>query len=675
MKKQKMLAVLFMVCLFLTTPAISAYGQVNTDGNATSYTYTLTSDGSWMRSQDAYLPGQILLMDSPLNAPEDVFVRNGILYLAENGERRVVLLDLATGKSTYFGEGILDSPSGLFVTEDGKLYVADVGLQKVLVFDEKGNVILEYGRPSTKAFGKTSSFKPLKVTVDKSGILSILSEGSYDGLIQLSPAGEFLGYFGYNTVPVTFSEMIQDKFFTKEQKEKLFHKIPLTFYNFAQDQSGIIYTVTQGASDNAVKKHNVSGNNIISIAMADEKNFVDIALDSYGNIYAVTEKGIIYEYDNDGNLLFTFGGYAITSERNGLITVASGITVDESGNLYVLDKERGLVHTYFPTAFAMGLHQAINLYRSGSYEESRACLLDLLRLSGNVSVIYSYLGKDEIQLGQYDMAAGYFEKAGEREGYSDAFWEIRNQKIATYLPWFVGILFGLFILGALGKRLLKRKDILQPVRESRGWRNMTFGLWMMRHPFDGVYDVKVGKVGSVISATALYVIAMVMFTVNYFFSGFAFNYHNKADTALIFPMLLFAVPVALFVICSYMVTEINDGKGCFRKIYMAMAYALTPLICILPILTVLTHVLSLSEIFLISLGLIIAYVWTGCLVIVCIKEVHEYEFSQVFLNIILTLFMMIVVVFIVSVLYMFWDKAADVVTSVFREGFYRVGKK
>lgn len=674
MKKQKKLWAVFMACLFLLTPVMSVHGKIDTDGNATSYTYTLASDGSWIRSQDAYQPGQILLMDSPLDTPEDIFVKNGILYLVENRGQRIALYDLATGQTTFFGEGILDSPSGVFVTEEGMLYVADSGLQKVLVFDENGNVVLEYERPTTKTFGSQASFKPLKVTVDKSGILSILSEGSYDGLIQLSPQGEFLGYFGYNTVPVTFTEMLQDKFFTKEQKAKLFHKIPLTFYNFAQDSSGIIYTITQGASDNAVKKHNVSGNNIINGDMADEKNFVDIALDSYGNIYAVTEKGIIYEYDNDGNLLFTFGGYAITSERNGLITVASGITVDEDGNLYILDKERGLVHTYLPTAFATGLHHAIYLYREGSYEESRKELLNLLMLSGNVSVIYSYLGKDEMQLDRYEQAADYFEKAGERNGYSDAFWEIRNQNIATYLPWFAGLLLCLFLITALAKRFLK-KDIFNPIRESRGFKNMTFGFRLMKHPFDGAYEVKVGKAGSVLCATILYVIATVVFTVNYLFSGFAFNYHNTTDNSLMFTILLFAVPVALFVTCSFMVTEINDGKGKFKRIYTAMAYALMPLICILPVITVLTYILSLSEVFLVSFGMIIAYAWTACLVIVCIKEVHEYEFSQVFFNIILTLFMMIVVVFIASVLYMFWDKAADVVTSIFREVFYRVGKK
>ena len=362
----KFLGIIFAVSLIFLSFGINAYALVQTQSNATSYTYTLSSDDKWIRSQDAYLPGEITFMDSPLNFPEDIFVKNGILYIAENGESHIVKYNIATGEQDNVGDGILQSPMGVFVDDAEQLYVADSGLQKIIVFNSKGIKTNEYSKPKSQSYGKNTSFKPLKVAVDSAGILSIVCEGSYDGIVQLSSTGEFLGYFGYNTVPVTLTEMIQDKFFTEAQKQKLFNKIPLTFYNLAEDSQGIIYTITQSSSGNAVKKHNVSGSNIISTAMTDETNFVDIAVSVNGSIFAVTETGMVFEYDYDGNLLFTFGGYAISSERNGLITVASGITVDGNGTIYVLDRERGLVHSYVPTAFTVGLHNAIDHYRNGN---------------------------------------------------------------------------------------------------------------------------------------------------------------------------------------------------------------------------------------------------------------------------------------------------------------------
>jgi len=85
--------------------------------------------------------------------------------------------------------------------------------------------------------------------------------------------------------------------------------------------------------------------------MVDEPNFVDITIANDGRIIAVTETGLIYEYDREGNLLFSLGGRAISSERNGYFTVVSGICVDENDNLYVLDSERGLVHVFVPTLY------------------------------------------------------------------------------------------------------------------------------------------------------------------------------------------------------------------------------------------------------------------------------------------------------------------------------------
>lgn len=651
---------------------VSALGQES--GDATSLTYTLNSDDGeyWMRTQDAYLAGEIFFLDDPLLYPEDIYAYDGCLYIAETGEGTIVKYDLSRRSTTVIGQDILQSPTGVFVDGEGRIYVADNGLGKVFVFDSDGNKINEYSRPDEAAFGQTTQFKPLKLTVNSSGILSIVCEGSYDGIIQLSPSGEFLGYFGYNTVPMTFTEILQDKFFTEAQKQKLFNKIPLTFYNIAQDSSGIIYTVTQSAPEgSALKKHNVSGSNILKTSAPDETNFVDISVADDGGVFAITQTGLIFEYDNDGNLLFTFGGRAISSERNGLLTVASGIAVDSGGVIYALDRERGLVHSYEPTAFAQSLHNAINLYRSGNYEESAGELQGLLMLAGNMSVIYSYLGKNEAQLSNYKLAAEYYRRAGDSSGYSDAFWEIRNENIGKWLIW---IVIGIAVLAAavfLCRRYLRRPAFLKKGKTGRGYENITYGLYMLRHPFDCCYEIKVGRKGSAVSATVIYLLAMLVFVANELLRGFSFG--GNSSTPLSFTVLIFAVPAVLFVLCSFMVTEINDGKGSFRKIYIAMAYSLTPMICILPVITLLTHVLTLSEAFLVTFGTIAAYAWTGVLLVIAIREIHEYEFSQVFLNIILTLFMMIVVIFTASMLYMFWDKVVDVILSIFMEVKYRVG--
>jgi len=182
---------------------------------------------------------------------------------------------------------------------------------------------------------------PKKVVVDKRGNLYIVSEGTAEGIIQLSREGDFLGFFGSNTVNLSWLQKFQDIFFTSEQRSQLLLRIPKPYNNLAIDTKGLIYTTTRAVSGNAIKKHNTIGTNILTKSakgrMVDEPNFVDITIANDGRIIAVTETGLIYEYDREGNLLFSLGGRAISSERNGYFTVVSGICVDENDNLYVLD--------------------------------------------------------------------------------------------------------------------------------------------------------------------------------------------------------------------------------------------------------------------------------------------------------------------------------------------------
>src|SRR5699024_5463061 len=92
------------------------------------------------------------------------------------------------------------------------------------------------------------------------------------------------------------------------------------------------------------------------------ENLADLCIGPDGQIFTVSESGMIYELDNNGTLLFAWGGQAANSERRGLFTLAAGIAVDEDCCLYVLDKERGVVHTFIPTEYASLLHTAIRQY-------------------------------------------------------------------------------------------------------------------------------------------------------------------------------------------------------------------------------------------------------------------------------------------------------------------------
>ena len=50
---------------------------------SSSYTYTLSVNKEWIRTQDAYMPGSILLNDGILSKPEDMFIFQNKIYIAD----------------------------------------------------------------------------------------------------------------------------------------------------------------------------------------------------------------------------------------------------------------------------------------------------------------------------------------------------------------------------------------------------------------------------------------------------------------------------------------------------------------------------------------------------------------------------------------------------------------
>lgn len=660
----------------LETDAVGAAG-----GNATAMTYALRQEGREAQLtpvQDAYLTGDALFLEDPLRMPEDLCYRDSRLYVADTGNGRIVCQDLLTRERSTVGEGILATPRGVFVTRSGEIYVADDTLGAVVVLDAEGTELRRYGRPTGIAFGADAQYQPTKVAVSDAGILYIVSSGSFDGMIQLDESGEFLGYYGYNNVPVTALELVQDFLFTDAQKERLFHKIPLAFYNLAMDEKGLCYTVTQQTDAAPLKKHNIAGVNILQ-GNLPVKDLADLSIGPDGLIFAVSESGLIYELDNDGVLLFALGGQAANSERRGLFTLASGIAADENCTLYVLDKERGIVHTFLPTEYALLMHEAIGQYRNGEYGESERTLNQVLKLAGNMQMVYHYLGKVQMQLGEYGEAQESYRRGGEASGYSEAFWEVRTEYIGRGVRLALPVLFGAVLLKILWGRFRKKRKPSPVVfmdgrraEERRFAENLKFAFSFFRAPADSFFEVKIGARGTLGTGICLYLLGFLAFGFYYAGRGFAFSTVNLANTSPVWLAVLFFVPVGLFVLSSYMVSEVNNGEGTLKRMFVGMSYGLIPMICILPVLTLLTHVLTRSEAFLVNCGFVMAVGWTVFLELSAIREIHNYEPEQVAVNVVLTFFLMIVLIFAAGIMFMLWDTVLDMGTALFKEVGYRV---
>lgn len=638
--------------------------------SAATYTYTPGVDGGWVRTQDAYQVTEVILQEVTLTGPQDMLVSDGILYIADTGSGKIILYELATKKVTEWGVGELSSPAGLFLTEDKQLYVADNVAGEVVLFNEKGEVTRRYGRPTTVTFGSDATYRPSKLVVNASGTIYVVSEGSYDGMIQLDSQGEFLGYFGYNNNPLTAWDYIADYFFTDEMKAQLTNRVPYSFKNTAIDAKGMIYTVTQAAEGNALKKHDVAGHNLLHNKMVDEKDFVDVCVGPGQRIYTATGTGLLFEYDANGEVLFTLGGRAIAEERNGVFTTVSAITCDEAGRLYVLDAERGLVHILKATDYARNYHDAIDLYNSGDYEGSALLWQHIKAVGGTSFYAENYLAQCLYEQGNYEGAAAHYRQAGNTAGYSDAYWQIRNNDIAKMLPYIVIVLAVVLIVSFLIKRFY---DPDRKVKKPNIWKEDTKMLFqVLRHPIDTFYDIRRENKGHMITAAVLYLVEYLLFMAYFLGSGFVLIGNSAKSASVLFYSAMFWAPVMLFVASNYLVCEVGEGKARFRDVFISTAYILAPFVVFMPFVILISHMITANELALLQLGIVAILGWVFVNLLIATKEIHMFEMGEAIGHLLITVFLMAVIVLALSLIYMLCDEMVSIVISVVKEVRYRV---
>ena len=678
-------AILLAVMLLPTTVSAS---------ESSSYTYTQSVDKEWIRTQDAYMPGTIFLNDGTLSAPEDLFIFGNKIYIAdaivgEDGKvtgGQIVVYDMDSREIVTFGKETLVNPMGLFVTEEA-IYVADKGAQAVFKLSHTGDVLMALGRPESYLFSEQSQYLPTAVAVSSQGIIFVCGEGAYEGLMQFDKNGVFQGYFAANATKMTFADRVKELVFNEEQMEQLLNRIPNALYNVDISDRDLIYSITQleansvwttaVQTENAMKYHNMAGTDILSTDLIEgEHNFVDVAAYRDGLSLAVTNTGIIYEYDSTGNVIFSFGGMAST-ERSGHFTNATAIDIDDSGNIYILDREGKYFQMFFPTDFANATHEALYKLSQGSYEESEDTWLELLSLNGMSYVAHQGYGKVLYQQMRFEEAAEEFKIIGDKASYSECMWEIRNNWFQSSLPYVLVILILLFILSFV-KKILMKKGILKKRKPTQNRyvldvkRNWSYMVKMLKNPIDEFYDLKKKIHGSTLSATVLFILAFAIYLVDMFGRSFAFRFVDTKGTALLSTAVMFLVPAVLWVIGNYMISAINDGEGTLRSVYVATAYSLVPYIIFGPIVIASTYVLTLNEAVIVHYLWAIAIAWSAILIFVSVREIHDYTIKETVKIILLTLFFMIMAVIVCVILYLIGQQVVLFFRDIISEVTYHV---
>ncbi len=643
------------------------------------YTLTEIYSGERAHSPAGYLPDGTYteFNDDTLKRPSDLFVDDeDRMFISDEGNKRVILCGTDGEFVRTYGEDTFKQPSGIYA-KNGRLYACDAKLKQVLVFDiETGGQVFTLEHPGTPLYGVNAKFEPLEIAVDDAGGMYVISKGNTNGIAQFSADGTFLGYFGANDTQLDLIEKLKRLTYTDEQLAMLKRVIPATPTALDMDARGLIYTVTTGAQ--GVKRLNMAGLNIMGETNWSFDNIVDVAVGAYENIFIVNETGYIMEYTRDGRCLFHFGGQDQDRTRTGLFVSTVAIDVDSAGNLYVLDRDKALVQRFAVTDYANLVHRGLSLYQEGRYAESREPWEQVLQLNSMFDYAHMGLGRAYYKLERYDEALAASRRGGDKAGYSDSFWEVRNLFLQDGIMWIIGGLFALWLFGKVWRQLKMRCKPVQRfvsgisrIGNVKLIRELRFTPYFLRNPSDAYYGVRrEGKV-SVLSSTLLYAAAIVIYIVNKYACGFLFKTVQDGRFEVGMDLTVLIGGIALFLIACNLICSIRDGEGTFKQMYCGFACALGPYILLKPVAFALSFVLTYNEAFIITMLDLAALALCLMLVVMMVKSLQNYTFRETFAALLLTLFTMLMIVIALVIAAALVAQLWEFITAIWKEArFY-----
>ncbi len=642
-------------------------------------TYSFGLTGELVSTATAY-EGTFIL-NPGFNNPQDIYIdKEDNVYVADTDNKRIYEYNPNTKESSEIGLGILKKPTGVFVDKDLDIYVADASLNEVLCFDKTGVLQKTYEKPDEPLFGEDAPFVPLKVLVDASKNVYVISEGGSNGIIQMDANGDFLGYYGVNKVQLNFALYFKRMLMSADQRAKYASLVPKPATNLAIDKKGLIYTITENEYNTPIKKLNIEGNNILTGRSYPDPMYKDIFVDNNGMIYTVSNnsdsRAVISVHDSTGNLIFSFGSKNPGSLKIGQFDTPVGIAVDNNGDIWVLDQIANNVQVFTKTEFSNEVISAITAYDVGDYDKSKELFNDVVRQNAMFSLAHSNLGNLYAKDGNYKQALDSYKIANDKTGYSDMYWELRDAWIANNLVYLLIIIVGLYIALKIfgiyknkikGYQILKNKVAI--FKQKPLIKELSLLKRILRDPNDVVYEIKFRQSVRLKTALLLYIIFIFLNIIcNYYIKGYLFR-GQSTDVVLSFEILKWFLPLILFGIANHLINSLQSGEGFYRDIFIGLIYALSPIFLFKIPIDLLSNLLTYNEAFLYKLAYLIMYAWTVLNVIIVIKEINNYKIGQLIINLLLTLFTMLMMIVLYLVFNVLINQMLTFIQGIIQEVF------
>ena len=188
-------------------------------------------------------------------------------------------------------------------------------------------------------------------------------------------------------------------------------------------------------------------------------------------------------------------------------------------------------------------------------------------------------------------------------------------------------------------------------RVSNLLKSLKYSFYLIIHPFKGFWDLKREKKGTVLSASVLVFLLVLVMIFRRQMTGFLVNDYDANTLNVLVQFIIVLLPFFIFCAANWSITTLLEGEGTFRDIYIMCAYALVPVILLNLPMIILSNVFTLDEMSVYLLLDVVSIAWTAMLLLIGLLTVHQFTMAKTIGAVVITIIGMIAI-FVLGLLFL-----------------------
>ena len=341
--------------------------------------------------------------------------------------------------------------------------------------------------------------------------------------------------------------------------------------------------------------------------------------------------------------------------------------------MLVLDKTTKSITVFNRTDYGDILISALAAENNRDFKLAINIWTEVLKRNSNFDAAYVGIGQAMYLDKKYEASLEYFEAAYDTENWSESFGEIRTQWMSDYFLVLILAIVAIIVAFVFCNKFITKinKKAATSGKKKTFGEELAYGFYVIVHPFDGFWDLKHEKRGSVRASIVFIAVTILAFFYQSIGQGYLLNPEGRYSSIWV-QVIGVLVPLFLFIVANWCLTTLFEGEGSFKDIFIACSYSLVPVPLLLIPVTLLSNVCTNAEIDIIGFISTLSFVWLGLLIVFGTQITHDYTMGKNIITIAGTLVGMVFIMFLVLLFSTLVGKMVSLITNIITEIRYRI---